>query len=361
MIRKEKLDKFAVNENISFGEAIAKYDAGGETFLAVVDNNNVLRGIVTEGDLRKAILRGISRDEKVPAVMNAHPFVLNKRLTDSEMIHIMNTAYHYRIKQIPIVDGLNTLQDIVFRNEIVRKTGLENKAIIMAGGEGSRLGLLTNDTPKPLLEVGGRPLLEITVERLRDSGINEIYISVSYLARKIKGHFGNGEKYGVSIKYIEEKAKLGTAGSLLLIKDIPKAPFIVLNGDVMTTLSFEALLEYHEKEQNDITVTVKEYNFTVPFGVAKISANYLIDGIDEKPTKNYFIISGIYVLNPHILSLIDSVRYLDMTDLITQATEARYRVGGFPIREYWLDIGNGEDFQNANRDYVKVFSEENDH
>ncbi len=354
-VNAQALERFVVKNNITFGEAIARYDMNGGNFLAVVDENNVLAGVITEWELRKAILKGIPRNENVIMVMNSSPFTLHEKPPDSEMLYLMDTTYHFRIKQVPIVDQLNRLVDIVFRSQISVEKRLENKAVIMAGGEGTRLKPLTDNIPKPLLVIGNRPLLQITIEHLRDSGIKDIYISISYLGDKIQSFFGDGEKFKVSIKYIQESDRLGTAGCLALIEDELESPVIVVNGDVMTNLSFEALLQYHEKETNVVTVAVRKYSFDIPYGVAKINEGLSIEEIQEKPTENYFINSGVYVLNPQILSLIGSVKYCDMPNLINRGIAQGCKVGCFPIREYWIDIGNIADFRTANRDYHKYF------
>jgi len=351
----EILEQLIVHEHLSFGEAIGRFDRNEKGVLAVVDGEKVLKGIITEGDLRKAILKGIPRTKPITAVMNPRPFVMQQRLRDEEMLHLMNTTYHYIIKHVPIVDGEGILLDIVFRDLLVEKTTVRNRALIMAGGEGRRLRPLTNNTPKPLLVVGNKPVLATIIDHLKQSGIDKIYISVAYLAEKIKEYCGDGSRFGVSIEYIHEESKLGTAGCLALVKDKVDAPLIVVNGDVMTQVSFEALLEYHQKEQNSITMAVRKYDIEIPFGVARLNGKHLVHGVEEKPTQSFFINSGVYVFDPEVFGLINSVRRIDMPDLINAAIAEQYRVGGFPIREYWVDIGNSHNFRNAQADYNKYF------
>jgi NDP-sugar pyrophosphorylase family protein len=226
----------------------------------------------------------------------------------------------------------------------------------MAGGLGNRLRPLTEDVPKPLLKVGRKPLLETILETFRSHEFRNFYISVNYKAEMIKAHFGDGEKWKCTIRYLEENDRLGTAGALGLIPETPTQPLLIMNGDVLTNVDFSSLLSFHGEHQAKATMCVREFDFQVPYGVVNID-EHRITGIVEKPVHSFFVNAGIYVIDPELLSFVPKSGSFDMPDLFASALDKGMPTAAFPIREYWTDIGRIDDFHRANGDYASIFEE----
>jgi len=226
----------------------------------------------------------------------------------------------------------------------------------LAGGLGSRLQPLTEDKPKPLLSVGDKPILETILESFVEQNFRRFYISVNYKADAIKEHFADGGKWNAEIRYLEEEPRLGTAGALDLIPERPELPLLVMNGDLLTRVNFQDLLDYHRDQKAEATMCVREYDFQVPFGVVEID-DHNIRSIDEKPVHRFFVNAGIYVLEPGLIDLIPKGEYFDMTDLFARALEKGYETQAFPIHEYWLDVGRIDDLDRANHDYQNGFDQ----
>ena len=227
-------------------------------------------------------------------------------------------------------------------------------AIIPAGGQGTRLRPLTELTPKPLLRVGGRPVLESIVQQLRTYGFQKIFISVNYRGNQIEEYFGDGSQHDVSIEYLREPEPLGTAGPLALLPSQDK-PCLVMNGDLLTAVRLDRMLDFHQEEGFRFTIGVKEYQYQIPFGVVKTNRNR-VASFSEKPTESHLINAGVYILEPSVLDLVPSGRYYDMNDLITDMLDKpECPVGAFVIHEYWTDIGNATDYLQAQEDYPTHF------
>jgi NDP-sugar pyrophosphorylase family protein len=259
-----------------------------------------------------------------------------------------------QISQLPIVDEENRIVSLETISDLLMKNKKDNFVVLMAGGMGKRLSPMTDSLPKPLLKVGNKPILEIILDNFISHGFQNFYVSVNYKAELIKNHFQDGSKYGVNIQYIEEDQVLGTAGALKLLKEHTDLPIIVMNGDLLTNVSFTNLLEFH-KDQNAIaTMCVREFDLQVPYGVVCLE-NDQIKTIDEKPSHKFFINAGIYVLNPEIRSMIPNSQQFDMPQLFNSLRTENYKTIAFPIREYWLDIGKKDDFDKANVDFSEVF------
>ena len=226
----------------------------------------------------------------------------------------------------------------------------------MAGGFGTRLHPLTEKTPKPLLKIGDRPILETILEQFIDYGFHDFYISTHFKSELIKDYFKDGGLYGVNIHYIYEDVPLGTAGSLgLLPSSISDLPIIVMNGDILTKVNFEHLLDFHNSNKSDATVCVREYDFKVPYGVIETTNGCSIKSINEKPIHKFFVNAGIYVINKDLIDKIDGKRYLDMTDFLEGVINYN-KVNAFPVHEYWLDIGHISEYKRANKEIYTVFN-----
>jgi NDP-sugar pyrophosphorylase family protein len=252
------------------------------------------------------------------------------------------------IHHLPVVDAEGNVVDLILRKDIVAEVKLNLLAVVMAGGYGKRLLPLTEHVPKPMLPVGDRPLLERTIEQLRRSGIREVTLVTHYLAESIEQHFGDGRSFGVRLTYVQEDNPLGTAGGLKLMKR-PIRPFVVINGDILTDLSFETMHDYHRKNDVEITVGVRKYEVNVPFGVVECD-DVRITQIKEKPLLTFFINAGIYLLEPSVYDYIPEGQYFNMTDLIQKLLDLGRPVASFPIMEYWLDVGQHADYKQAQED-----------
>jgi NDP-sugar pyrophosphorylase family protein len=239
---------------------------------------------------------------------------------------------------------------VLLRRDLVHESGGDLSAVVMAGGYGMRLRPLTESLPKPMLPVGNRPLLELTINQLRRAGIRDVNVATHYLPEAISGHFGNGESFGVRLNYLYEEHPLGTAGGLRLLKNV-EGTMLVINGDVLTGAPFPAMLAYHQQHRADMTVGVRKYEVHVPFGVVECD-DVRVTHIREKPSLDFFINAGAYLLEPWTLDLIPEGRRFDMTDLILKLLESGRQVVSFPIVEYWLDVGRQEDYQKAQRDVL---------
>jgi NDP-sugar pyrophosphorylase family protein len=239
--------------------------------------------------------------------------------------------------------------DVALLNDLVKEEELPLRAVVMAGGYGTRLRPITEELPKPMLPIGDRPLLELTLQQLRDAGIKRVNLATHYKRDIIANHFGDGHNFGVKIRYVEEDQPLGTAGALGLI-ETSEDPLLVINGDVVTRVDFHAMLDFHRHHRADMTVAVRQHEVQLPHGVVETDG-LAITGISEKPILRHFMNAGIYLLNPEMCRFVPSGRRYDMTDLISRLIAEGCRVVSFPIREYWLDIGQVEDYQKALRDF----------
>lgn len=333
-------------------EAIGVIDRGGMQIALVSDAEGQLLGTVTDGDIRRGILGSVGLNEPVARVMNVRPTTATPEMSRDQ---ILATMRERQIHQIPVVDRANILLGIELLDAMLRGQILDNWVVLMAGGLGSRLRPLTDDTPKPLLPIGGRPLLEIILESLIDQGFRRFFISVNYKAEMFKTLFGDGSRLGVEIGYIDEPSKLGTAGALGLLPEQPHRPIIVMNGDLLTSVNFRQLLQAHAEHRAVATMCVREYSYQVPFGVARTEQHRLL-AIEEKPVQTCFVSGGIYVLDPVVLERVPPARALDMPDLFKGLIADGQQVTAFPVHEYWLDIGQAADLERARWEYDGVFT-----
>lgn len=341
----ERLKKITILPSVSIKEGVQTLDKSGIGVLAICDKQNTLLGIVTDGDIRRAILRSITFDQEIGLICNRTPLTAPQGVSRLDSLHLMNTGRDFVINHLPVVDNQGMLVDFILRSDLTREEQLPVTAVIMAGGFGTRLRPLTDDIPKPMLKVGGRPLLEHTILRLKESGVRDFIITTHYLPEKIKNHFGDGRSFGVSITYIEEDEPLGTGGALGLI-GICNETLLVMNGDIMTHVDFRAMFDYHIQQSAMITVGSRSYEIQVPYGVLNCEGS-AVKSIAEKPVQEFLVNAGIYYLDKSVLSSIPRGQKYNMTDLIEQMIEKNKSVVGFPIIEYWVDIGHIEDYNNV--------------
>jgi len=332
----------------SIQQALKIIDAEALKLALVVDENSCLLGSITDGDIRRTLIQGISLSEPVSKIMFRSPTTALEGTPREQLLALMDDK---QLLSIPLmkdgqVVGLETL------HHVLRKPKYDNPVFLMAGGFGTRLRPLTDNCPKPLLKVGDKPILETVLLRFIQAGFYNFYISTHFLPEMISDYFGNGEKWGVSILYVHENEPLGTGGALgLLPKSIPSLPVIVMNGDVLTKIDFEKMLAAHNQNGANATMCVREYEIQVPFGV--IENNGLkITGMVEKPIQRFHVNAGIYVIGSDIVNSVGENEYIDMPTLLERHIKTNIMM--FPFHEYWLDIGRMDDFKRAQADVVNL-------
>lgn len=343
--------KILVSPDASILETIAIIDQGAMQIAFVVDEHSQLLGAVSDGDVRRAILRNIPMSTQVRQIMNMKPVAAGNEVTRDQLRMMMNQA---GIRQIPVVDEGNRILRIQTWQDTLQSSRKTNPVILMAGGMGKRLGTLTDGCPKPLLKVGDKPILQTILESFIECGFNNFYLSVNYRADMIMKHFGDGSPWGVRIHYLQETKPLGTAGALGLLPEKPTEPMIVMNGDILTKVNFEQLLRFHTEKGACATMCIRDYQTQVPYGVVEVDEHKLV-GISEKPVQHFFVSAGIYVFDPDILDFMTHTKCIDMPELFHTLLQAKRTTAAFPIREYWIDIGRVDDYEKANGDYAGVF------
>lgn len=340
-----------VSPETSILDTIKTIESGSRQIALIVDAERHLLGTVTDGDIRRGILRGIGLDQQISNVMNTHPLTAGPDQGTDAILRLMRDR---EIHQIPIIDADGRLLRIETLNELMHREVSDIWVVLMAGGLGTRLRPLTDTIPKPLLPVGGRPLLETIIESIASQGFRQIFLSVNYKAEMFEQHFGDGSSMGVQIKYLYEQDRMGTAGALGSLPEKPRNPVIVMNGDLLTTLNFRQLIDYHREHRAKATMAVREYSFQVPYGVVEIDQHRLVS-ISEKPIHKFFVSAGIYVIEPDALDLIPEGQLYDMPQLFESILKRKEEAAVFPIREYWLDIGRLDDLERAQNEFGKFF------
>jgi len=342
-------DDLFVTPNASLYDCVACIDRNGaKGIVLVVDDSKRLLGTVTDGDIRRAILAGISMNTLVrkllPRKANSPYPVPITAAVDTEHEVLLKMMQKRSIRQIPLLEKERVV-GLVTLDELLPQKAMPIQAVVMAGGFGTRLQPLTEDLPKPMLPIGNRPLLEHTIGHLRNAGIRQVNITTHYLSEQIKSHFGDGREFGVELNYVSEDFPLGTAGGLSLM-ETPKEPVLVINGDIMTEVDFRAMLAFHREQSAELTVGVRQYDLQVPYGVIETDGIH-IKNVEEKPVYTFFVNAGIYMLEPGVIRCIPIGKPFDMTDLIERLVTGNRSVVSFPIIEYWLDIGQPEDYKRA--------------
>jgi dTDP-glucose pyrophosphorylase/CBS domain-containing protein len=343
-----RLDSAVISPTASIAEAIAVLDRAGTGALVLCTRDRILRGLLTDGDIRRAILQGKPTDAACDTIATRMPMVAPRFTSSSEALDLMN---QHDINHLPVVDAEHRVVEFLLRRDLVPDLRVELSAVIMAGGYGKRLLPLTESVPKPMLPVGDRPLLELIIQQLRRSGIRDVDLTTHYLPESIVNHFGDGVGFGVRLNYLKEDHPMGTAGGLRQMKR-PSGPFLVMNGDILTGVPFQEMLTYHRKHRAMLTVGVRRYDMQVPFGVVECEG-VRITKLQEKPSLSFFINAGTYLLEPSAWDYIPEGRPFDMTDLIQTLIDAEQTVASFPIMEYWLDVGRHEDYQKAQEDVLR--------
>lgn len=344
-----RLARVTVPPDTRLGDAIARLDAAGTGVLLLTDADGRLRGIVTDGDVRRAILHGTDMVSPLLAIATQEPIVGRPDMAPDEMLHLMDhNPKGIWLNHLPVVDGGGQPSALCLRSDFVPDPPLGVSAVVMAGGFGTRLRPLTNTTPKPMLPVGDRPLLELIIRRLQQTGIRRVRIATHFQRDVIREYFGDGRAFDVDITYLDEDRPLGTAGALSLM-ELPPEPLLVMNGDILTQVDFRAMLSFHREHQAVSTVAVRQYEINVPYGVMDCEG-IDVAGIREKPDYRFFVNAGVYLLEPIACRQIQPGERCDMTELIRALIAGKRRVICFPVTEYWLDIGEQVDYLRAQAD-----------
>ena len=328
-----------LSSDSTFKEAIRIIDQNGNGFLAIVDNDNALIGILTDGDIRRAIL-----DDKTELldIINKEPVTMDNTATKQQVLHRLKELHR---KHMPIIDEDGLLHDVITLDD--EEFDLKpNWVVIMAGGLGSRLGELTKDTPKPMLMIGEKPMLEHIIEMFSSHGFTKFILSVNYKSEVIRDYFKDGTEFGVEIKYLEEAKRLGTGGALSLIDSEFHEPFFVTNGDIISSVDYEKLLDYHNKSSSSATMCVRRSSYQVPYGVIDIDNKNNIVDLKEKPKYNFLINSGVYVLSPEVLKFVPKDEYFDLPTLFALLKSEGYVNKSYEISDYWIDMGRPDDYES---------------
>lgn len=329
-------------------DAIASLDRSALQIVLVLGDGDALVGTITDGDIRRGLLRGLGMSSPVTQVLNAHPFVVPPHMGRDTVMQLMKAN---RLHQMPVVNERNAVVDLVLLSDLLAPRGRTNTMIVMAGGKGTRLGSLTQNCPKPLLPVAGKPMLEHIVERAKLDGIADFIFSIHYLGEMIEAHFGDGSRWGVHIGYLREDAPLGTAGALGLMRERPEQPFLVTNGDVLTDVRYGDILDFHVRNAATATMAVRQHEWQLQFGVVHTRGMDIVD-FEEKPVFRTHVNAGIYVLDPQALDVLVPGQPCDMPTLFVRLRDAGSRVIAYPMHEPWLDVGRPDDLARAQDEYA---------
>ena len=347
----EQFESTLVSPETPIREVIRVINENSMQIALVVDAQRLLVGTVTDGDIRRAILKGLAINDPVALAMNKKPVTANR---SDNRERIIKKMIQRMFRHMPIVDDTGRVVGLEVLDELLRPAERSNAVVLMAGGLGQRMSPLTDDCPKPMLHVGNRPILETILEHFARYGFRKFFISVNYKAEMIEEYFGDGAKWGIEIEYIRDTERMGTAGALGLLPEKPSCATFVMNADLLTKVNFQQLLEFHIEQKAQLTMCVREFDFQVPYGVVKTEGHHIL-GIDEKPVQKFFVNAGIYVLEPIVFDSIPKSAFLDMPTLVQGLIDSKRRTAAFPLREYWVDIGERAEFERANGEYPGEF------
>ncbi|EKO3975210.1 nucleotidyltransferase family protein [Vibrio fluvialis] len=345
---KNNWKKAILSPDATIKEALRVIDTESLRVALVVDDKGIFQGVVTDGDIRRGLLAGKTLETMLSEVMNRKPITASISTERDDLIARMNKN---DLLFIPVVDGPYLAGLETLHAALVDKPSYQNPVFLMAGGFGTRLRPLTDKCPKPMLKIGDKPILETVIRSFIKAGFVNFYISTHYMPELIQAHFGDGSELGVNITYVHEQSPLGTGGALgLLPKDLPEGlPLIMMNGDVLTKVDFQRLLDFHVSHDADATMCVREYDYQIPYGVINGEGNKITSMV-EKPIQRFFVNAGIYVVSPRVIQSVPENCRIDMPTLLERHMQERDKILMFPIHEYWLDIGRMDDFNRAQAD-----------
>lgn len=324
-------------------DAIRNLDESALQIVLVVAEDRTLVGTLTDGDIRRGLLRGLTLNSAIETIVHREPLVVPPQWDRDSVRQLMRAN---KIHQIPVVDDRRRVVGLFLWDELTMPQERPNPIVVMAGGRGTRLMPYTENCPKPLLPIGGKPMLQHIVERARAEGFEHFVFAVHYLGHMIEEHFGDGRPWQVSVRYLREQAPLGTAGALGLLQPRPQVPFIVTNGDVLTDIRYGELLDFHQRNEAVATMAVRQHEWQHPFGVVRVDGIDIV-GFDEKPISRTHINAGIYVLEPEAVDMIEQDEPCDMPALFARLHRAGRKTIAYPMHEPWLDVGRPDDLQRA--------------
>jgi dTDP-glucose pyrophosphorylase len=339
-------DKHIFHTHEDIRSALIKLnDLAADNILFVVDDNKKLIGSFTDGDLRRGFIKGLGFDDNILEFVNKSPIFLTE---NQYSIDLLKKYRENNIKLIPIVNLEGVIVDVI--NFRTKSTLIPADALLMAGGEGKRLRPLTETTPKPLLKVGGKPIIEYNIDSLARVGVNNINLSINYLGDQIVDYFGNGSNKDINIKYVREEKPLGTIGSILLVDNFKYDDIIVMNSDLLTNIDFTDFFKTYKDSNADMAVAATSYHVDIPYAVLEVNEINIVKSLKEKPRYTYFSNAGIYIINKRLLNMIPKNQFFDITDLMDKVLEMNFNIITYPINGYWLDVGKHEDFKKAQED-----------
>lgn len=324
-------------------DAILNLDDVAIQIVLVCDQSNVLIGTLSDGDIRRGLLKGLELSSPIESIIHRNPLVVPETLTRDLVLQLMTAN---KVRQVPIVDVENRVIGLHLWDELAEKVERPNIMVIMAGGKGTRLRPHTKSCPKPMLEIAGKPMLEHIIERAKSEGFERFILSIHYLGHIIENHFGNGAGFGVQISYLREDSPLGTAGALSLLEENPSLPFVVTNGDVMTDIRYGELLDFHSRHLADATMAVRLHEWQHPFGVVQMRG-IEITGFEEKPISRTHINAGVYALSSEALRHLSRGMPCDMPTLFERLQTNGLKTIAYPMHEPWLDVGRPDDLEHA--------------
>lgn len=346
----EKVEKHTIRYNDTVRNAFIKLDKLGlDAILFIIDDNHELVGSLTDGDLRRGFIKGLGFDDSLLDFIQKNPAFIRK---DQYNLDTLESFRQRSFKIIPILDSGNVIVDVL--NFRTQSTIIPACAILMAGGEGKRLRPLTENTPKPLLKVGDKPIIEYNIDRLLGVGIKDITLSINYLGEQLVDYFKDGSSRNAEISYVKENHPLGTIGSILLVENFKYDDIIVMNSDLLTNIDFSDFFRTYKQSGADMAVATTSYHVDVPYAVLEVKDGNAVRSLREKPRYTYYSNAGIYILNKKLLSMIPPGEFYNITDLMEKVIEMDNKIITFPINGYWLDIGKHDDFLKAQEDIKHI-------
>jgi dTDP-glucose pyrophosphorylase len=343
-IHGDKLEASLISPQTPISQAVKHMDA--EAAL-VIDKEGKLCGMITDGDIRRSFLAGAALETPVSEIMTLNPVTVKK---DTSQMAIMALMMQKKIRHLPVIDHKRRPVALeLLKNQLEDLEPAE--AVVMAGGKGTRLHPLTLNTPKPLLKVGKETILDNILQNLQGNGIQDVVLTVNHLAEQIVDHVGDGSQHNLAVNYLQEEQALGTAGGLTLMTRKPESSFLVMNGDLLTGLDFRSLTKFHRDSSCCMTVCVRRHSIKIPYGVIEMAEDNLkINQVVEKPDHEFLVNAGIYMLEPKMIELIPEGEFFDMVSLMNAALAKGWNVGAFPVLEYWKDIGQHDQIQEARKE-----------
>ena len=341
--------KAILPSNATIGQAIRNLEQVAIKIVMVANEADVLEGTISDGDIRRGLLKGLDLNSPITSVIHRNALVVPPEL-DRKFVKQLMLAN--KIQQIPVVDAQHNVVGLHLWDEIATPPTRSNLMVIMAGGKGTRLLPHTENCPKPLLSIAGKPMMEHIIDRAKLEGFSQFVLAIHHLGHMIEAHFGDGQRLGVQIEYLREEFPLGTAGALGLLDPLPDAPFVVTNGDVITDIRYGELLDFHARQAAEATMAVRVHEWQHPFGVVQMQGVEIV-GFEEKPISRSHINAGVYVLNPAALSVLTTDAHCDMPTLFERLQAKSQRTVAYPMHEPWLDVGRPDDLKLANKRKTK--------